>query len=414
MSTRLVVKNLPSWITEEKLREYFEQKGNLTDCSLKYTSKGKSRRFAFIGYATQEAANQALEYFDNSCIGSSRVKVEICKDLPTPAVSLSVTPNQQSAKESIIPADIANDPKFKEFIGLQSSDSKAWSNENGANAQISTFLSDETNNDSGTRTDKKANTQKEEFTDSAVEDSYASTVKLKNLPPNTSKKQIEQFFCGMEIKRILLGLKNSTTAHVEFSNKKFVDDALRRSKNFLKGKKIIVMKAMKTTSTKESQELSLKQQAKYHSIVKQQPRVDLSDSGRLFIRNLSYLCTEDDIQNMFSKYGDLNEVYLPLDKTTKQNKGYAFVSYLMPEHAVKALNALDGTTFQGRMLHLIPAETKPEPEKEIENAGSSYKTEKEAALKKSAGSSHNWNALFVGTNAIVENVAQDYGKTAVN
>ena len=81
-------------------------------------------------------------------------------------------------------------------------------------------------------------------------------------------------------------------------------------------------------------------------------------SGRLFLRNLTYTCKEEDIQELFEKYGLLSEVHLPLDKLTNKPTGLAFVTFMMPEHAVKAFNELDGCVFQGRLLHVLPAKAK--------------------------------------------------------
>ena len=47
----------------------------------------------------------------------------------------------------------------------------------------------------------------------------------------------------------------------------------------------------------------------------------IADSGRLFIRNLSYLCTENDLKNLFETYGTLTELILPVDDTTQRPKG---------------------------------------------------------------------------------------------
>ena len=44
--------------------------------------------------------------------------------------------------------------------------------------------------------------------------------------------------------------------------------------------------------------------------------------------------------------GPLTEVNLPLDNFTKKIKGFAFVTYMIPEHAVKAYTELDGQVFQ--------------------------------------------------------------------
>lgn len=78
----------------------------------------------------------------------------------------------------------------------------------------------------------------------------------------------------------------------------------------------------------------------------------------MFLRNLAYTCTEDDIQKLFEPHGPLSEVNLPLDKVTNKTIGIGYVTYLMPEHAVKAFNELDGSVFQGRLLHILPSKAK--------------------------------------------------------
>lgn len=44
--------------------------------------------------------------------------------------------------------------------------------------------------------------------------------------------------------------------------------------------------------------------------------------------------------------------------------GFAFVTFMMPEHAVQAFNDLDGHVFQGRLLHILPAKPKRNPDTE--------------------------------------------------
>lgn len=57
--------------------------------------------------------------------------------------------------------------------------------------------------------------------------------------------------------------------------------------------------------------------------------------------------------------GELSEVLLPVDSRTRKLKGFAIVTFLFPEQAVQAYSELDGTVFEGRMLHLLPAKSKP-------------------------------------------------------
>ena len=74
----------------------------------------------------------------------------------------------------------------------------------------------------------------------------------------------------------------------------------------------------------------------------------IGQSGRLFLRNLSYSVTEDDLEALFNPFGPLAELNLPIDRVTKQVKGFAFVTFVIPENAVQAFTKLDGTTFQGK------------------------------------------------------------------
>ena len=87
-------------------------------------------------------------------------------------------------------------------------------------------------------------------------------------------------------------------------------------------------------------------------------------SGRLFIRNLPYICKEEDFEKLFAKVGPLKETLLPLD-SMKHCIGLGFVTYMVPEDAVRAYTELDGTTFMGRILHIIPANLKKDKEEEI-------------------------------------------------
>ena len=55
----------------------------------------------------------------------------------------------------------------------------------------------------------------------------------------------------------------------------------------------------------------------------------------------------------FNFPGPLTEVNLPVDPLTKKIKGFAFITFMMPEHAVKAFTELDGTTFQVNDLGVV-------------------------------------------------------------
>ena len=79
--SRLIVKNLPTTITEDKFRKTFaSQGGEITDVQLKYTKEGKFRHFGFVGFKKEDDAQIAKKYFNGTYIGATKVSVEVCVD----------------------------------------------------------------------------------------------------------------------------------------------------------------------------------------------------------------------------------------------------------------------------------------------------------------------------------------------
>lgn len=54
----------------------------------------------------------------------------------------------------------------------------------------------------------------------------------------------------------------------------------------------------------------------------------------------------------------MTEVNIPIDFISRKSKGFGVVTFLLPEHAVKAFQELDGSIQSGRYLHLLPAKPK--------------------------------------------------------
>lgn len=63
----------------------------------------------------------------------------------------------------------------------------------------------------------------------------------------------------------------------------------------------------------------------------------------------------------------MTEVNLPVDRITRKPKGFGTVTFMMPEHAVKAYTELDGSILNGRMLHILPGKSKITPEDLLQN-----------------------------------------------
>lgn len=498
--SRLIVKNLPKNITDIKLKELFSQKGLITDVQLKYTKDGKFRRFAFIGFKTEEQAIAAKEYFDKTCIDTCRISVEQCASLGDSSKprswskyasdsSKNVINNKQSSdkpenvnankttdkkkeknkkdkKEENVKPEVKealekhkNDPLFMEF--LESHTNKAiWNNDtilttiqpkeyndnviNNIENDIKDIKQEEKDEEEGegegeeeeetkekeqkiahkvvsdleymeALKNKEKNVQKKVSNDNPSKHGPLKlfTVKLRGLAYNHKKKDIKQFFNPLKAKSIRISPKIKGIAYVGFKTPQHLRKALLKNKSFLDGRQIFVIKY----ETKE-QKFEEEQNENNHNVKwKKQAEAlkseeSIAESGRMFIRNLSYTTTEDDIRKLFEKYGPLTEVNLPIDRITRKLKGFGTITFLMTEHAVKAYSELDGSILDGRMLHLLPAKMKIdslEDKKEL-----TYKQKKELKAKTTARSSHNWNTLFLGQNAVANAIATTYNTTKEN
>uniref|UniRef100_A0A6N2K351 RRM domain-containing protein n=1 Tax=Salix viminalis TaxID=40686 RepID=A0A6N2K351_SALVM len=71
--SRICVKNLPKYIAEDRLRDFFSQKGEVTDAKIMRTADGKSRQFAFVGFRTEHEAEEAIRYFNKSYLDTCRI-----------------------------------------------------------------------------------------------------------------------------------------------------------------------------------------------------------------------------------------------------------------------------------------------------------------------------------------------------
>ena len=73
-------------------------------------------------------------------------------------------------------------------------------------------------------------------------------------------------------------------------------------------------------------------------------------SNKLFVGNLSFDITENDLQEAFAAHGTVVEANLMMDRTTGKPRGFGFVTMSTPEEAQKAISALNGATVGGRAL----------------------------------------------------------------
>jgi len=73
-------------------------------------------------------------------------------------------------------------------------------------------------------------------------------------------------------------------------------------------------------------------------------------SNKLFVGNLSFDTTENDLQDAFAAFGTVTETNLMMDRTTNRPRGFGFVTMSTPEEAQKAIGGLNGKDLGGRAL----------------------------------------------------------------
>lgn len=447
--SRIIVKNLPKKIKEERLREFFSSKGTVTDLQLKYTKEGVFRRFAFVGFKDEAQAAAAKEYFNNAYLDTSKLQVEMCAPLgdaekprswskyardSSAYQRLHPEEQQQHKKPAVekLPKanfadsflkDLEGDEQFEEFLQVHGSNRATWDNDTRAPAtgkmgkkeeeeeeeeaeeKAEAAGSDEEDPDSGSEQAKeKAGKQQapQQAKPKLPVQEFEFTLKVSGLPYKCKKKQIKDFFKPAKVFSLRLPPRVKGIAYLGFKKEKDMKQALHKHHSFMAGRRIDVTKYTKKMVPE-------KKWRQFEDLGN--PQETLADTGRLFIRNLSYTITEEELEALFKKYGPLEEVHLSMDRVTRKPKGFAFVSFLFPEHAIRAFSELDGQMLQGRLLHLLPGKAKKSAEEEEDGGGGepkSFKDKKEAELKKASGKGHNWNTLFLGANALADVMAERY------
>ncbi|MEP7014252.1 MAG: RNA-binding protein [Verrucomicrobiota bacterium] len=81
---------------------------------------------------------------------------------------------------------------------------------------------------------------------------------------------------------------------------------------------------------------------------------------KLYVGNLSFETTENDLQDLFEKHGKVGEVALMMDRMTGKSRGFAFVTMNDATEANAALSALNGKEVNGRTLNVNEARPREE------------------------------------------------------
>jgi RNA recognition motif-containing protein len=90
---------------------------------------------------------------------------------------------------------------------------------------------------------------------------------------------------------------------------------------------------------------------------------------RIFVGNLSYQTTEDQLSDLFSEVGPVESATIVTDRDTGRSRGFAFIE-MDPEAAAKAIERFNGAELNGRTINVN--EARPRPERSGGGGGGGY------------------------------------------
>jgi RNA recognition motif-containing protein len=76
----------------------------------------------------------------------------------------------------------------------------------------------------------------------------------------------------------------------------------------------------------------------------------------MYVANLSFTVTEEDLKTLFSEFGEVENVNIVLDRFSKQSRGFGFVEMLNNSEADKAIKALNGSELKGKNIKISQSE----------------------------------------------------------
>ncbi|KAF2751185.1 RNA-binding domain-containing protein [Sporormia fimetaria CBS 119925] len=452
-SSRIFVRGLPPKFTEDDVRKHFA-KYPVTDVKF-----FPHRRIGYVGYKTPEDAANAVNYFNKTFIRMSKIFVEMARpitdeNLPksrreqkfeksAPKIVDSTPQSQENAlKRKRADEEAAKDPKLQEFLEVMQAPSKvkSWATDDmGASALASTPANDDME---VAVPEGESDDEYQVISKKAKSAHTAEPAALDSMKPPSTDEHAPVINTDPEN----MAVDTSDVAEAPAADKGPVSDAdwLRSRTNRVldlvnddlesprpvkpvQGAPQPEPSPVKKDGTDEMEVDIPEEVPKVADVTVQAPSETdkIRETGRLYIRNLHYDTARDDLYEHFSKYGPLEEigttdalhmkspvkVHVPQKKADGKGKGFAFVQFQNPEHAVEAFTQNDGTIFQGRLLHIIHAENKRDTKLD-EFAISKLPLKKQKEIKRKANASSsgfNWNSLYMNADSVMSVVAERLG-----
>ncbi len=88
--------------------------------------------------------------------------------------------------------------------------------------------------------------------------------------------------------------------------------------------------------------------------------VGKDDGVKLYVGNLPYSITAEELRKTFSQFGTVTDVHLPTDRETNRPRGFAFVEFATNEEGEAAIKGMDGKPIGGRPVKVNEARPREE------------------------------------------------------
>ncbi|XP_059446252.1 multiple RNA-binding domain-containing protein 1 [Corylus avellana] len=447
LGSRICVKNLPKYVGEDRIRDLFSRKGEVTDAKLMRTKDGKSRQFAFIGFRTEREAEEAIKYFNRSYVDTCRITCEIAHkvgdpNMPRPWSRYSLKKEgtvteegkklagakisslaESKGEKNIKKGSENDDPKLQEFLQVMQPrmKSKLWANDTliASTAVQNVNVSEKETQDKEERKDKSvpvhvglpepeiSGNHEAKKSHNLAHDEVISDM-------DYFKSRVKQEWSDSE--------SNEDDNHDKDDNSRSLKESLEGQaahKVDSKGSNTasregVPWKDVEEEDPSQDPDSEIPKPGNQSSSLKVEKEV--LETRRLFVRNLPYTATEEELEEHFSKLGDVSEVHIIIDKETKRSKGLAYIHYAVAESAVRALEELDNSIFQGRLMHVMPAKQKKSSDQQETDVSASQtsksfkqKREEERKASEAGGDTRAWNSLYMRPDTVVENISRKYG-----
>lgn len=330
--SRVIVKNIPAYLSDARLKEHFSSQASVvTDAKVIRRHDGTSRQFGFVGFKTEAEAQEAIRYFNKTFIDTLRIAVGIARSVGDEAEGLERRTMRAKAE-----AKAAEEPKkkteevkqknknkiakgvsFDEFMAIMAPKKKrkTWQNEEGEDGEGKLVSADFQPEMVKEKSSKKKRKQEDmgvaEIQEVARKKSDANTEQEADANDETVMDE------GLtDLDYMYKRMKRKVGEDLEEEDKHFdqsdSEGEIRSSEH-----ESDAASDGESIDEREVEKEKLERATLEEKARKDQDNVDaIMMSGRLFVRNLPFDVTEEELESYFSQYGEVKQVSLVGAKTS--------------------------------------------------------------------------------------------------